>query len=195
MKAVPEDRRESDENDQRKDEIIQELTDEGRNIGLHTVGELAIGVFMKGSADHEIQGIVDDGGSDKGDRTADKNKPRAAENAVKRAVIVRIRGNTARNEKDQAGQKVDHHRQNGDHIRGLRSEMLREDIHAHEGEPGDQDTAVKRDPFVLEKRLICQQIHADDADNEECDRDRGNRLEQDRKLLSFSLYFFFYLHF
>ena len=90
MKAVPEDRRESDENDQRKDEIIQELTDEGRNIGLHTVGELAVGVFMKGSADHEIQGIVDDGGGDKGDRTADKDKPSATENAVKRAVIVRV---------------------------------------------------------------------------------------------------------
>ena len=73
--------------------------------------------------------------------------------------------------------------------------MLGEDIHAHEGKPRDQNTAVKRDPFVLKKGFVRQQIHADDADDEERDRDRGNGFEQDRKLLSFSLYFFFYLHF
>ena len=37
-----------------------------------------------------IQGIVDDGGGNKGDRTADKDKPGAPENTVKRAVIVRV---------------------------------------------------------------------------------------------------------
>ena len=73
--------------------------------------------------------------------------------------------------------------------------MLCQDIHAHEGEPRDQNTAVKRDPIVLKKRLVRQQIHADDADDEERDRNCGNGFEQDRKLLSFPLYFFFYLHF
>ena len=109
MKAVPEDRREAHENNQRKDEIIEKLTDERGNIGLHTVRKLAVGVSAERSADREIQHIVDHGRGKKGDRASQQNEPRSAENAVKGAVIVRVRRDSACREKDQTGQQIDHH--------------------------------------------------------------------------------------
>ena len=45
----------------RKDEIVQKLTDKGRNVGAHRKGELPVGIFAKSFAYCKVQGVVDNG--------------------------------------------------------------------------------------------------------------------------------------
>lgn len=90
MKAVPKNRRKTDENDDGKDKIIQKLSDKGRNIGLHRVRRLSVRIFPKGAPDRKIQKIIDHGGGKKRNGAAEQNKPRSAEDPVKRRVITRI---------------------------------------------------------------------------------------------------------
>ena len=104
MESVPENRRKSDENDQREDEIVQELPDERGDICLHTVGKFAVRLFAECFSNRPVQKIIDGGGSQKCDGAAEQNEPRSAEDSVKRAVIACIGGNGAGKEEDHAGQ-------------------------------------------------------------------------------------------
>ena len=72
--------------------------------------------------------------------------------------------------------------------------MLGDDIHAHEGKPRYQNTAVECDPIVLEKSFVCQQIHADDADDEKRDGDCRNGFQQNSQFFLFSFQFLFDVH-
>ena len=45
--------------------------------------------------------------------------------------------------------------------------MLGDNVHAHKGEPGYQNTTVKRDPIELNECFIGEQIHTYDADRED----------------------------
>ena len=56
--TVPENRRKADKNDDRKDEIVPELADEGRNIGLHLIDKLIVRVMLHRAADHPVQHIA-----------------------------------------------------------------------------------------------------------------------------------------
>ena len=167
MKSIPEDRREADENDYRKNEIVQKLTDEGRYVRLHSVCKLAVGIFSECLTDSPIQHIVNNCGGQKRDGTSKEDKPRTAENRVERAVIVGGRRNDTRDEKDKAGQKIYHSCQNRYFIRRLRTEMLGDNVHTHKRQPRDQNTAVKCDPIKLQKRFICKQIHTNNAHDKE----------------------------
>ena len=187
MEAIPEDRREKDENDHGKHKIIQKLSDECRDIGPHRIRELAVGRSAEALADHKIQHIIDHRGKQKGDRAAKQDKPSSAKDAVKRAVIVCVGGNRAGDEEDHAGQKIDARGKHGDAVRCLRAEVLRDDIHTHKREPRDENTAVQRDPIELEKRLIGKQIHTDDAHDEKRDDRRGNGSHQDLHFCIFSV--------
>ena len=61
--------------------------------------------------------------------------------------------------------------------------MLGYNIHAHEGKPRDQNTAVKRDPIELKQGLVGKQIHTDDAYDKQRYDGRGNAPEQKRGLI------------
>ena len=45
--------------------------------------------------------------------------------------------------------------------------MLGDDVHAHEGQPRDENAAVQGDPIQLQEGLVGKQIHADHADCKE----------------------------
>ena len=60
MKAIPKDGSKADENDDRKDEIIQKLSDKGGNVGTHRIRELAVRIFSKRHSDGEIQKIIEE---------------------------------------------------------------------------------------------------------------------------------------
>ena len=86
-KAVPKDGSKEDEDDEREDKIIKKLPDKGGNVGTHGVGKPAVGIFTEAFADGEIEGIVDERRGEKGDGTAEKDKPRAAEYRIETVVI------------------------------------------------------------------------------------------------------------
>ena len=71
--------------------------------------------------------------------------------------------------------------------------MLGDDIHTHKREPRDQNTTVKRDDLRLQKRLVGEQIHADNAYNEKRYHRRRDTSEQNRRFLFFFLDPFFYV--
>ena len=88
MESVPENRGKTDKYDQRKDEIVQKLSDKRGNVSLHTVRELSVRIFTKGSSDGEIQHIVDQCGGNESNRASEQNKPRSAEYTVVRRIVV-----------------------------------------------------------------------------------------------------------
>ena len=59
----------------------EKLTEKSGDIGACGVSQFAVRVFAEAAADQPVQGIIDDSGSQKGDRAAQQNKPCAAENA------------------------------------------------------------------------------------------------------------------
>ena len=50
---------------------------------------------------------------------------------------------------------------------GARAKVLGDHIHAHKGEPRNQDTAVQRDPVELYEGLVGQKVHAYHADGKQ----------------------------
>ena len=58
-KSVPEYWSEEYENYDREDEIIQKLTDKGRNVASHCVCELSVGIFAKAFSNSVIEYIID----------------------------------------------------------------------------------------------------------------------------------------
>ena len=157
--AVPENRREEHKHDYGKDEIVQKLTDKGGNICSRRKRRFAVWISPEKAADQKVQHVVDDAGSEKRDRASEKNKPCAAENAVERREIARIGRNGGSDKKDEAGQKIDDRRKNGDAVGRFGAEMLCDDVHAHKRQPRNQYTAVKRNPIDLKQRFVRKQIH------------------------------------
>ena len=45
--------------------------------------------------------------------------------------------------------------------------MLCHDIHTHKRQPGDKNTAVKRDKIKLQQSFVCKQIHAYNANHKQ----------------------------
>ena len=122
---------------------------------------------MKALADGVVQEIIDQRRRQKGYRTAGKDEPSAAENAVEGGVIVGTGGDGACREENQAGEEIDDHRMNGNDGGCAGTEVLGDDVHAHEGKPGDENAAVQSDPVQLEQGLVGKQIHTDYADGKE----------------------------
>jgi hypothetical protein len=56
--------------------------------------------------------------------------------------------------------------------------VLGDDVHTHKREPGDQYSAVERDPIELQESLVGKQVHTHHADNEESNDRRGYRAKQ-----------------
>ena len=133
MESVPEDGGEAHEHDHREDEVVDELSDKGGNVGAGDVRRLAVGIFAECLADGPVEGVVDQTGGEERDGTAEQDEPRAAEDAVKYGVVPGVGGNDAGNEEDEAGQKVDGGRQQGDAVGGLRAKVLGDHVHAHKG--------------------------------------------------------------
>ena len=104
METIPENRSKSYENDQRKHKIVKELSDKGRYIGLRTVREFSVRIFVKSFSNRPVQKIIDGGRSQKRNGATKQNEPRTSENAVKRTVIVRIGRNNACHEENQTSQ-------------------------------------------------------------------------------------------
>ena len=104
MESVPKDGREEDEHDDREDEIIEKLPDKRGDVGSCGIGKLAVGMLAKRLSNRPIQGVIDNGRCQKCKRTAEQDKPRAAEDFVKYRVIARIGGNDTCYEKDEAGE-------------------------------------------------------------------------------------------
>jgi hypothetical protein len=96
-----------------------------------------------------VEQIIDNGGRQKRNGTAQKHEPGASENAVKGTVIVCVRGYYARHEKYKTGEQIYQRRVYRDDSRGARTEMLGYDIHTHKGQPGDKNASVKRYPIKL----------------------------------------------
>jgi hypothetical protein len=149
---------------------------DGARIGVDA--ELAVGLSAYALAYQPIERIIYHGRGEKRHRTAEQNKPRAAEYRVERVKIFGVRGNYACHEEDEAGEQIYCHRKHRDTVRRLRSEVLGDDVHTHKREPGDQNSAVERDPIELEQSLVGKQVHTHHAANEESNDRRGYRAKQ-----------------
>ena len=179
VKPVPENGGKVNENDDGENKVVNELAEEGGHIGAHGVSQLSVGVLAKSLANEPVEHIVDYRGREKSHRAAQQNEPCAAENTVKGGVVRHIGGDGACHKENEAGEKVDGGSQKGDLVGCLGAKVLGDDVHAHEGQPGDQNSAVQRDPLQLQQGLVCQQIHADHADHKESYHRCGNGTEED----------------
>jgi len=183
--AAPIQGREKGEHDDRENKIIKKLSDKGRYVASCGERRAAVGIFPKQTPDEDVERAVDAGRGKERHRAGEQNEPRAAENAVKGGIIVRRRGNDAGHKKDQTGQKIDARRQNRDAVGRLRPEVLGNDVHTHERQPRNENTAVEGDPRKLQQRFVGQKIHANDADNEQGHHRSRDRPQQQPKFTQF----------
>ena len=94
---------------------------------------VGIGLSADALSYQPIERVIYHGRGEKRHRTAEQNKPRAAEYRVERVKIFGVRGNYACHEEDEAGEQVYCHRKHRDAVRRLRSEVLGDDVHTHKG--------------------------------------------------------------
>lgn len=186
MKSVPEDRRKSYKYNDRENEVVHKLSDQSGNICLGCIRKPAVRILLKCLSDRPVQEVVQSRRREKCDGASQQDEPGSAKDLIKRRVITRIGRNGTRDIEDQAGQQVDHGRKDRDLGGRLRTEMLCNDIHAHKGQPGYEDSPVQGDPVSLDQRLVGKQVHADHADHKERDRRRRDTSKQYHRLFFFS---------
>ena len=162
-----------------KNEIIQKLADERGDVRSCGKGQPAVGVTAEGPADEPVEGVVQQSRGQEGHGTAQEDEPRASEDTVKGGEVPCVGGNGGGNEEDGAGEEVDATGQDRHAVGCARAEVLGDDVHAHEGQPGDEDTAVQGDPGELEKGLVGQKVHADDRHHEEGHHRGGDGAHED----------------
>ena len=120
--------RESLKNPKSEDEVVEELTEEGRDVAPGKEGEFAVRVAFEGAPDPPVQKIVDEGGRGERDRTGEQNEPGASDGLIKRGKVV-LRRNDADDIEEEAGEQVDPDRKDREFGRRLRPERARHDVH------------------------------------------------------------------
>ena len=133
MESSPKDGGKEGKYDDREQEVIEELSNEGGDVGPHSVGHLPVGISAEALTDKPVEGIIQQGRGQKGHGTAQENKPGSPENPVEGGIVPRVGGDNGGYKEDEAGQKVDAAGQYRNAVGGAGTEVLGDDIHAHKG--------------------------------------------------------------